>query len=80
MTKKDHKDDKQQNEPNQPVQKSDAPLESAGESVVNYEDAATSPPPGKQIHRRRPLPPIPEKEMKRDPAKEKPDKGDEAPP
>jgi hypothetical protein len=50
-----------------------ASLKPAGEAVVSYEDAARRPPAGKQIHRRRPLPPIPEAAEDQDPNKNKSD-------
>jgi hypothetical protein len=37
------------------------PLKPAGEAVVSYDDEAARPSPGKQIHRRRFLPPVPER-------------------
>ena len=35
-------------------------LKRVGEVVLGYQKTAAKPPEGKQIHRRRPLPPVPE--------------------
>jgi hypothetical protein len=56
--------DRDGNKPQKPElasPQSEAPLKPAGEAVVKHEEAAAKPPEGKHIHRRRPLPLIPEK-------------------
>jgi hypothetical protein len=60
MDTKDPAGHKQNGSSKPPVAGGDAPLEPAGEVVVSHEERAAKPSPGKQIHRRRPLPPVPE--------------------
>ena len=57
----------------------DRPLQPAGETVVNIDTTAAQPSPGKHIHRRRPLPPVPEAEPETNSTSER-TKGDEADP
>jgi len=54
-----------------PAQDAPAPprLEPAGEVVVSYHPAPPSGPPDKQIHPRRPLPPIPDAPRKKEESK-----------
>ena len=54
------KDKEPQHSANPSGQETNVPLQPAGETVVNLEETAAKPSPGKQIHRRRPLPPVPE--------------------
>lgn len=66
MKDDERKDAKRGVSPKPADQKKDVPLQPAGETEVRYDETATRPPEGKQIHRRRPLPPIPEKGAERD--------------
>jgi hypothetical protein len=61
MKNKGTKDDKRGHLPKPPGHTNDVPLQPAGEIVVSHEEAASKPSPEKQIHPRRPLPPVPEK-------------------
>jgi hypothetical protein len=61
MKDKGTKDNQRNHSPKPPVKRNDVPLLPAGEAVVSHEETASKPSQGKQIHRRRPLPPVPEK-------------------
>ena len=65
MSSKNPKDDEPTPKPTD--QTGAVPLQPAGEVIVSHEETAAKPPPGKQIHRRRPLPPVPEKDAKQSP-------------
>jgi hypothetical protein len=43
------------------------PLQPAGEIVVSQEDTAAKAPPDKTVHRRRPLPAVPDKDVEQTP-------------
>jgi hypothetical protein len=61
MTNPDPKK-KGQKPPQSPADaENDKPLQPAGEVVVQQQDEAAPAPPGKTIHRRSPLPPVPDK-------------------
>jgi len=62
MSNNTRKDDEPESSPQSSKQGKVVPLPPAGEVVVNLDEAAAKPPAGKQIHRRRPLPPVPEKD------------------
>jgi hypothetical protein len=61
-----------------PAPETAKPLQPAGEAVIPMEEAATPAPPDKRIHRRRPLPPVPRAEPKKDDENQRPD--EKAPP
>jgi hypothetical protein len=62
MTNPKPKPEEQKPPASSPVSHNEKPLQPAGEAVVKPEDNAAPAPPGKTIHRRRPLPPVPDKE------------------
>jgi hypothetical protein len=70
MKKDDQRGAKKQPKPND---RGEAPLPAAGETVVRYDETATKPSSGKQIHPRRPLPKVPERGPTPDPGAQKPD-------
>jgi hypothetical protein len=54
--------DKRQDKPKEPPEPERGTLlPCVGEAIVKPDDVAAAAPPGKQVHRRRPLPPVPEK-------------------
>ncbi|MBV9121888.1 MAG: hypothetical protein JO112_00845 [Planctomycetes bacterium] len=63
MTNPQPKDEGQKQPASPSVPDDQTTLPPAGEVAVNYESNAVPAPPGKTIHRRRPLPPIPDKKM-----------------
>src|SRR5207302_3133930 len=70
------KDSEQENKsPPQPPSPSDEGivLESRGEAKLSYTETPPEAPEGKRIHRRRPLPPIPEAAPKKAEDEQKPD-------
>ncbi len=62
----------------QSAPKGQVPLKQAGEAVVSYDDEAATPAPGKHIHRRRFLPPVPERAEARKRDEQNSDPSDDA--
>jgi hypothetical protein len=63
MARNNQKDEKSPPKPAAPEKP--VPLQPAGEVVVTPEPCAPKAPPGKTIHPRRPLPPVPEKDVEK---------------
>jgi hypothetical protein len=76
---KDHDNDARQGDRGrQSAPEGQVPLKPAGEAEVSYADEAARPSPGKQIHRRRFLPPVPERREAQKSDERKADQSDDA--
>jgi hypothetical protein len=75
MSQKDSKksQEKGNNPPEQPSSAEGIVLESSGEAKLSYAETPPKAPEGKGIHRRRPLPPIPDAAPKRAEDEQNPD-------
>jgi hypothetical protein len=67
MANKNRKNVERKVPPKPSVPEKPVPLQPAGEIVVSQEDTAAKVPPDKTIHRRRPLPAVPDKDVEQTP-------------